>query len=875
MHRIGFILIIVLIALSTEAQNDILNRKIPALNLENGSTIKEAITYLESTYGLTFSYSSSQFNLQDQIKIPNQKVALSSLLKSIFYKYNISLEQVNEAKIAIKASLKKIRFYGFVKDKASNETLLGPNIINLSTKEVYSTNDKGYFSLTIQEDITEIEIRYLGYYSKKMFINHDGSNIRQDIYLKFDNEIQTVEVRRNVTDNELQDPGSDIIKLDKNYGNKGVSGSNDLINYVRNEDGVATGGEGMVGLYVNGGANDENLILLQGMPLYEVSHVAGITSILQEEAIKSANFIKNGIPARYGGRMSSVLNVDLKDGHSTRPKRSISIGITDARFGFEGPLSTKYRTTFNLAGRTSLLNYSYVPFVNKYSVFDRVKLQYNDLTAKITHQIDSLSKISVTSYLGNDRTSLVRNDSLITEDTYYLNRDLSEVRWSNNLLSIQYNKVLSKSTINLQAGLLNYKYFSRGYYELESSFEGNELSRTVDIKSNSNLQDYQISGNFAHYFNDDIKLQLGGVGIIHQFQPTVRQSLSKSKDLVTEFEDPDTNTTTREVGLYSELNIKYNKFLSLHPGIRFSSYNTEGRTHLNVLPRARIQIHPTPMSVISLSFSRMAQNVHQLSNPGLGIASDLWVPSTAAIEPTILTQTGLIYKQTLSEGIHLSASWYNKRYENLIEYALPIDFHANIISRQPDIVFFTNETDWEEHVEIGTGISNGFSVSMRKEVGKLQGRVSYHYSTSRREFEKINDGNSFSAKFDRPNDINLGMVYKYSKRFLFGLNWVYSSGSTFSLPNEEFNSDLEITLIRPNGRNNFRLPSFHQLTFTGEYDIKMGKTDAHINFGIYNVYNRLNPFYLYATNDPNRITPSIKKVSIFPILPFFNITWKW
>lgn len=877
LHQILTYCLIFVSSLLIGQSNNLLNKQVDLSSLSSNNTIEEALNYIESKYKISFSYSSNQFNKKSGINIPEVRfTSLEKALNYVFYRYNINLNSTANNKIVLTASLKKIRVFGYIRDASSRETIPGPIIINQKSSEIHSPNGDGYYSFTIQKDTVQLETRLLGYFPDTTTIMHDGIDIRKDITLRFNNQISPVIIRNTVAENLLLDPGNSIIDPNQNYGNKGITGENDLVNVIRNEPGIASGSEGMIGLNVNGGESDQNLILLDKMPLYETSHVAGINSIFLEESIKSVDMTRTAIPARYGGRLSSVVNISLKEGHKERPKRSVSIGFMNARFGLEGPFNKTQNTTFNLSGRTSLINYFINPIVNRFTTFEDINLSYNDVIGKITHRFNNNSKLSLTGYFGGDRTKLVQNDTIITESFYYQKRDINEIKWGNSMLNANYHNILSsKATFHLQAGWTKYNYTSRGYYELESRSNTVDIDRSFDVRTYSSINDYQLTSEVDYYYNDFIKAKVGVAAINHQFSPTVQQSLLKLPTEESTFENPDSIISAFETSAYGELNIEIGKLLFLYPGLHINNFKVENTNHTTFQPRIRALIIPNKGTVISFSYSRMAQNVHLLSNPGIGLASDLWVPSTSAIKPTTNDQVDLEFKQTITPGINISASWYNKKYGNLLSYFQPIDLHANIVVENDIRIFYNNESDWRNEVVAGSGRSNGYTIGLKKETGKFKGWFTYHHNTSTRNFEDLNEGQTFSAKNERPHDINIALSYEISPRLVIGSNWVYTSGGLFSLPNEQFTSSIGIELLRPDGRNNNRLPAFHQLSFTGEYSFTMLGTNTHLNFGMYNLYNRQNPFYLYTTNNPNSEVPIVRKVSIFPIMPFANLTWRW
>lgn len=842
---------------------------------ETPVTIDEVLNQITVKYDISFSYSSNQFSLKSKIRVPPSPSTLRKTLKTAFYRYNVKLKEIDEGKVLITAQLKPIRIYGVIRDKSSGELLAGSLVINSIASDVQTANETGQYSLEVRRDTIQLEYRLLGYHTETVIFEHDGTDINKDIYLQFENVINPIIIRNNIIDNLLFDPGAERITVESSFGHVGITGEKDILFDIKMKEGIASGTEGTLGLNINGGNSDENLFLLDGVPIYEVSHVAGINSIFQEESINSVHLIKNGIPARYGGRMSSVVNIHLKEGHFEKPKRSVSLGLTTASFGFEGPLG-KGKTTFNLAGRTSLFNYTFGPVINKFSSFEGVNLGFQDLVGKITHRFSNKTKISLTTYLGGDRTKLTQSDTLISSQSYYRSRDLNEIRWGNKLAALNFSSTLnSKSTLHFNVGWTQYNFFSQGYYELESRFDTISLDQTVNVVSRSDVEDLQAGLSLDFYISEKIKTKFGATGIRHRFQPTIKQSFVVIDSTEAVLTKPDSIIQSNELALYGELNIKLGKYFYLYPGLHYNTYNVEESTYQSLQPRLRVIFKPFDKTVVSSSYGRLTQNLHLLSKPGIGIASDLWVPSTNNIKPSTVDQFDIQLSQYFLKDYTFTASYYNKNYTNLIEYSVPVDLHANVIISDDRQIFFKNDNDWRRRLDFGEGKSKGFTLSIRKEKGNTKGWVSYHYNQFMRKFDSIDEGEFFPARHERPHDINVGLNHEFNDRFVLAADWIFTSGGTFSLSNEEFVSVGDVKLLRPDSRNNYRLPNYHRLSVGGQYKFELMGTNAQLKFGVNNIYNRLNPFFLYVTKNPESDIPVIKKVTLFPALPFINISWTW
>ncbi len=864
-------------SLNIHAQRSALESLIPKKTIEQSTTIGQLFQNIESSSNITFSYASNQIDPSESVslEITSSFVSIKELLENVFNHKNLEIKVINN-KIILQVEPQKIRLYGIIKDKNSGEVLPGAVLVDNRTQKVYTTDNNGFYSLVFDSDSSEIEVRYLGYNPTTVHVTNSGRNLHKDISMVFKNQIETITIKKNVSDNLLIDPGGELVFSTQPYLNKGLTGTTDALENIKTIEGATSGAEGVTGLYINGGNSDENLIQLEGMPIYEVSHIAGIHSIFIDETIRSVNIIKTGIPARFGGRLSSVINFNLKEGHSQSIKKSLNIGLGSAQFSANGPLHMNGKTTFNLAARASLFNFTFKPIITSLSNFRDLSLSYYDAVCKVTHKFSNNEKISLTTYLGQDRIRLFKNDTIVSPTSYFSSRDINELKWGNTLLSLNYQKIISSSAIlKAHVGWNKYSYFSRGYYELYSKFDTIELDKTIDVKTFSDIQDLKGSVSMDYYFNEILKSKIGVTYTQHTFNPTIRQSLLKDKGDTTSFNNPGNALRAYQASIFAELNIRLKNNLYFYPGLHINNFDVQGTDHTTLQPRLKLLWVPDNFTTIGISYSRLAQNIRLLSNPGLGIASDLWVPSLSHIKPTLVDQFDFEIKRYLLKDLAISATLYTKNYKNLLDYSLPVDLHANVIIQNQEGVFFNQSTTWDEHIEIGQGYSRGYTIGITKETGKTKGWVRYHRNSAKRKFANLNEGTYFSSKNERPHDINIAINRNITSKLWLGLQWVYTSGGTFSLPNEEFSSSLGIKILRPDGRNNYRLPSFHQLSISGEYSFNSKFGKHSFNFGIYNAYNRLNPFYLYATNTPNSSIPVIKKVSIFPTVPFLSLTTTW
>ena len=381
-------------------------------------------------------------------------------------------------------------------------------------------------------------------------------------------------------------------------------------------------------------------------------------------------------------------------------------------------------------------------------------------------------------------------------------------------------------------------------------------TNSLDVINNSSIKDLQLCGNLDYYLAENVKLKTGFGVIRHQYNPAVKQSLSFVQGVEESFGDVDSAYHATESFAYLETNLRFFKKLVIVPGLYASKYHNGITLSPSFQPRIQANIDHWGQWSINMAYSASTQYVHLLVNSGLGLPSELWVPSTRKVPAEQLNHWSFATKYRIKQHSIVGMSLYAKSFNNVIEYDEAIDFFINVFPPKGTSPILSSERDWENKVEIGKGRAYGFELSLKTEVEKIQAWFSYHYGRSFRTFDNINKGKEFITKYDKPHNINFGINYQPHKKWNIGLNWVYSSGQPFTIADEEFTiyfglDTIGVNLVQAGSKNNYRLPAFHQLSLSGNYQFNIQAIKANFNFGVYNVYNRLNAFYVYATKNVN------------------------
>ena len=873
--RILFMIFASFVFSKTQCQTPSLSSTVNIPSNSNLQTKKDYLDYLSTKYGWTFSYNASQLNVDGAIRLPNQISSIQSVLEQIFPENDLQITFQQPKKIILQTKGLKQKTYflsGNITDKVSGESIFGAIIIdNNSGKQVLS-NEKGYYIMELPKGNVDLEIDYIAYKKTKQIITIDR-DLKLNFELENDNLLDTIRIQNPKSRVQLID-GGHFIDVFKSQECNAIIGEKDIITNTRILPGVQSGGEGMSGIFVRGGTPDQNLILMEGVALYETSHLAGISSIFMDECIKEGSFIRNGFPARYGGRLSSVLDVQLKEGSKVSHNVSMTAGLPGAKLNLNGPIMGG-KLTYLLSARTSWVNFYVNNLLKKYTKYDDIAISYHDILGKITKHFSPSNSISLTFYNGSDRLSLSKFSSLDDENDFQLNiYDKNGVNWGNTVASLRWNLLASdKVSLKFQTGIINYKNGTRSSYKFESIHPDKTKIDELDVITRSNITDINFRGDADFYFNDQHVIRTGFNFMNQNFNPTVKQSAIILEGDAENIVEKDSLIKANTAQFYIEDNYRVLPSVMAYGGFHFATYIQASQTYNSLQPRLKVIWSPHKNHMVTAAYSQMTQFLHLLSNTGLGLPSDLWVPSTRLIAPQHSTQWSANYTFNIAESTYINLGGFSKKFSNSLEYTTPIEMFYFLINNQNIVPVYNTARDWERNVIKGRTTSKGFEFLLHKPTGKLKGWISLTWSKTLKYFSEVNNGQAFPANHDKTWNMNVGLTYHFTPKFTTGANFVYNTGNTFSLATEEYNSTEGIKLLRSNGRNNYRLPAFHQLSINAAYLVKKEKYDIRYSLNVYNIYNRLNAYYIYIyENNSPPFEKILKKVSILPLTPTFNIS---
>ena len=760
----------------------------------------------------------------------------------------------------------KFSISGELEDSFTGEKLIGATIYDYKTGLGITSNIYGFYSLTLPSDSVDLLFSYVGYkpLRKSFLLNHD---LRIDIKLDPGELLAEAEVVAEIEQIEERTQMSSMeLDMNKVRTLPVLLGERDIIKTLQLLPGVQKGSEGASGLYVRGGSPDQNLILLDGVPVYNASHLFGFFSVFNSDAIKNVDLIKGGFPARYGGRVSSVLDIRMKEGNMNEIKGEGSVGIVASRMTLEGPI-TKNKTSFLISGRRTYIDLLAQPFILAASDEGTGGYYFYDLNTKINHIIDENNRIYLSGYFGRDRAYARYNTTYSTSSEKFK----SSLSWGNAIVALRWNhhhnnKLFSNTT----ATFSNYNFSTDVEFEYR---EDDEESESTKFIYDSGIRDYGVKIDFDYIPQPNHYIKFGGGYTYHTFTPGIN-----TYEISDPYTDLDTTFGSNRVfannlHLYVEDDWKVNSRLKINAGLHVAAFLVKDKTYVNPQPRFSSRFMLNDVSSLKASYARMTQYLHLLSNTSIGLPTDLWLPATDQTKPQISDQIALGYARSLGPMFEVSTEVYYKWMQNLIEYKDGASFQG------------TGE-DWQTKIETGSGDAYGLEFLLEKKKGKLSGWIGYTLSWSTRQFDNLNNGEVFPYRFDRRHDIGLALTYVFNEHVDAGFVWVYGTGNAVTLPvgqtlgytqipglnsyNSGFNNSLDIITER----NAFRTPSYHRADIGVNLHKEKKWGTRTWSLGFYNVYNRQNPFFLYFSDDSNG-DKKLFQISLFPILPAVSYNFKF
>jgi len=766
------------------------------------------------------------------------------------------------------AQEQKFTISGYVKEEATGEFLIGASVTVREPFKGAATNAYGFYSLTVAKGEYDLSVSYLGMKEIRQRIVLD-----KDLRLNFSLPTQMVEVEgvevtgeredKNIVDGQMSATRLDIEQVKELPA---FMGEIDVLKTIQLLPGVKGAGDGNSGFYVRGGGPDQNLILLDEATVYNAAHLFGFFSVFNGDAVKSLNLIKGGMPAQYGGRLSSVLDISMKEGNSKEYVAEGGLGLISSRFTVQGPIK-KDTASFILSGRRTYIDVLMEPFINDTSPFKGSGYYFYDVNTKLNYRISDKDRLFLSGYFGRDVFSYANKDD-----------DFSvRIPWGNATTSLRWNHLFNqKLFVNSTLVFSDYKF------EFQAGQEG------FEFKLFSGIRDYNAKVDFSWYPNANHQVRYGANYTYHIFTPNNASARSGEVEF-------DLGGLKRqyahESGIYINDEWDITSRWRITPGLRLSHFmqigpfdryiqDVTGRTidtvhydrgekvkdYFGFEPRLSVRFMVDEKSSIKASFTQNSQYVHLATLSPIALPTDIWVPCSDIVRPQLGQQYAAGYFRNFrNDMFESSVEVYYKKMQNQVEFApgaLPDD---NI----------NNNTD--NNFVFGLGQSYGAEFFFKKRKGKLNGWIGYTLSWTTRNFPDIDNNKTFYARYDRRHDGSLVLIYDLSERWTFSSVFVYGTGNAITLPVERYIFEGNIVNVYGE-RNSFRMAPYHRLDVSATWRCKPRKKfESSWNFAVYNVYNRMNPYFIYFANEGSiqegNLEITAKQVSLFPILP--SVTWNF
>ncbi|MEM7375049.1 MAG: carboxypeptidase-like regulatory domain-containing protein [Bacteroidota bacterium] len=804
-------------------------------------------------------------------------------------------------------SQQKFTISGYVQDAETGEKLINAKVFDKTTAQGVITNSYGFFSLTLPEGQVSIVAAYAGYQSFVL-----DFELNQDSEMQFELEYYKTEEVEIVAEEQVRieeqtEMSTISIPVEQIKLLPALLGEVDVIKAVQLLPGVQSGSEGTTGLYVRGGGPDQNLILLDDVPLYYVSHLGGFFSVFNADALSNVKLIKGGFPSRYGGRLSSVLDIRMKEGNMNKFVVDGTIGLVSSKLSVQGPIIPN-KTSFMISARRTYLDLFTRPLsqiISRASSDGEGSLSFGyyfyDLNGKINHIISAKDRLFFSFYLGDDDLGFnIKNQSgLVGEPDFFESKIKSSVRWGNRLAALRWNHIWTpKLFSNLTATFTDYRFrVNNDFQEARAISNGEDLAISQGLLNyRSGIQDAGAKLDFDFYPNPNHDIKFGALLTHHTFTPGLfgfNISAGDSTILDTAL-SPDLSRGI-EGGLYIENRMKLGSRFSANVGVRGSFYRVNDVNYAFLEPRISSRFLVSDRLSLKSSFVQMNQYLHLLTTSGSGLPIDLWVPATDRVAPQRSWQAAIGAAATLGDGKYeFSVEGYYKQMSGLIEYKEGTNF------------FLSFEDRWEDRVEAnGTGEAYGVEVLFQKKKGKTTGWAGYTLAWNNRQFANINQGNVYPYKYDRRHDIGIVVAHRVKEGVTLSGTWVFGTGNALTMPtggyaslqqdvqrflpqfdwtfynygNGQFGSGGGIQLYEE-GRNNFRMAAYHRLDIGFNFTKQKKWGERTWSVGVYNLYARQNPYtyFLDSVPDPangaNSFKPELRRISLFPFpIPFISYSF--
>lgn len=744
-------------------------------------------------------------------------------------------------------SAQRYSLSGYVSDIESGEKIVGASVSIPALKTGTLTNEFGYYTISLNRDSLFVDFITLGYEKKSIRVFLNG-NTRYDVELKFSNILQELTVTPGDEHDIVNSTQMSVHRISDQVIRKSTMllGEADVLKTIQLLPGVKSGNEGFAGIYIRGGTPDQNLILLDGVPVYNVNHLFGFLSTFNTDAVKDVVLYKGGVPARFGNRLSSILDISLKEGNTKATQGTLSISPIAGRFTLEGPVKKNVSSYIISLRRAWLDTFSGILFPGD----QKTAYSFYDFNFKYNHSINSNNKLTFGVYTGRDKFySRFKSGREVSEYSFL---------WGNAAYSIRWTKIFSPKLFG------TFLAYQSNYNFTQESDVISNLTRQYRAVS-SKILDRSIQTDFEYAISSKSKIMFGSKISYLRFAPEISEITNADIDTIINI-DYQQGSWNHE--FYIEQDSKLTEKFLLNAGLREAIFVTPLKNYSVLQPRLSLTYLLNKRTALKASYNRMGQFIHLLTNSSIGFPTDLWVPSTDRTSPEKSRQFALGLSHRIPDkNLEASIELYHKSMTNLLEY-------------RDGANYLFGSKNWEDKVIYGEGSSYGAEFFINKKKGMVTGWIGYTLSYTDRKFLEINGGEKFPFKYDRKHDVSVYANYDLNPGKSFSMVFVLASGNLATIPVNSYQGllppNFDLTPRYQSGsyvndfvnqklvedRNNYRLPLYHRLDLNYQTSKRTKKDNSRTwIFSVYNVYSRLNPFFLYQSEG------RLKKLTLFPIIP--------
>lgn len=891
MNKVLLLSIVLILATRCFAQENILDMKFTPSKTKG--TIKLFLKEMEVQLKASFLYDNSKIPVDKIVTLKKEEKTVRTILNKILEGEQVKVIQRGKNIILKKETKKeskrvrgKATIKGYIKEAGTGENLIGAHAFHIESLSGTSSNYYGFYSITLPIGQTTMSYSYVGFQNIKQSFNLQRDTV---INVSLSSELLdevVVSANKSIPIQETTEMGTINISSQQIKARPTLGGEVDIIKVLQLMPGVQSGREGSAGLYVRGGGPDQNLILLDGVPVYNVSHLFGFMSVFNADAINNVKLTKGAFPARYGGRLSSVVDISMKEGNTNEIKGEGSIGLVSAKITVEGPIQ-KGKTSFIVSARRTYLDILARPFIKTEKTNpnfnDRVEKSdggyyFYDFNAKINHQISEKDRLYISAYTGRDSgfgttATIDKASSNINDMVRNTTETQNDLEWGSSIGLLRWNHVFgSKIFSNVSLSYSKYDFFSENEFYEELQNNNGTFTDFQNFRVSSGIEDWAVGLDFDFYPNPNHYVRFGAKTIAHNFTPNIVGIREEEKKDTTFNAN---SIKTKEFAFYIEDDVKINQKLKANIGVHISGFSVNGKFFNSFQPRVSFRYLLGENIALKGSYTKMTQFLHLLTNPGIGLPTDFWVPATDRVKPQESDQfvIGLAYTHP-TKDFEVSIESYYKSMDNLIEY-------------KEGAGFLNLNENWQDKIETGKGRGYGIEFFISKSFAKTDGWIGYTLSWSDRTFENLNFGKTFPFKYDRRHDISAVINHKLSDKILLSANWVFGTGTALTLPigeyrgstghfNERYFSNFYEDY---DGRNSFRMRSYHRADVSASFHKKKKWGQREWVISIYNIYSRRNPFYIeqrvVENFDQVRRPKKFREFTLFPIIPSISYRFKF